>query len=306
MKIAVFDLGTNVFNLLIARVSKGKCEIREVVKEGNHIGKGGFKPALLTQEAIDSSLSVLDKMYARIEAAGGAQHIKAFATSAIRDAANGEEFVKLLRERYGMDAQIISGDREAELIYKGIRESVLLYNEKVLMLDIGGGSNELIIADKEKIFWKESYPLGVIRMKEILEPSDPVKEDEVLSYERFLESKLETFFEQINIYKPKLLIGSSGSFDTLRELICPDDDGSLPAMELPLEKFAQLHDRLLKSTREERVKMAGMSPLRVDYIVLGSIFVQYIIRKTGITEMYQSSYSLKEGYMAEVAATLTE
>ncbi|MHC1779259.1 MAG: hypothetical protein AB9922_03360 [Bacteroidales bacterium] len=306
MKIAVFDLGTNVFNLLIARVSKDKCEIREVVKEGNHIGKGGFKSAGLTKEAIDSSLEVLDRMYSKIEDAGGADHIKAFATSAIRDASNGEEFVKLLRERYAMDAEIITGDREAELIYKGIRESILLYNEKVLMLDIGGGSNELIIADKDKIFWKESFPLGVIRMKEMLEPSDPVTETEVSSYVSFLESKLGSFFEQVDIYKPKLLIGSSGSFDTLRELIYPDDDGSLPARELPLEKFAQLHDRLIKSTREERVKMAGMSPLRVDYMVLGSIFADYIIRKTGISEMYQSSYSLKEGYMAEVASTLTE
>lgn len=306
MKIAVFDLGTNVFNLLIARVSKGKCEIREVIKEGNHIGKGGFKSARLTQEAIESSLSVLDKMYARIEAAGGVSHVKAFATSAIRDASNGEEFVKLLRERYRMDAEIISGEREAELIYKGIRESILLYNEKVLMLDIGGGSNELIIADREKIYWKESFPLGVIRMKEMLEPSDPVKDDEVKRYESFLESELDSFFRQAAIYKPKLLIGSSGSFDTLRELIYPDDDGTLPAMELPLEKFALLHERLLKSTREERVKMAGMSPLRVDYMVLGSIFADFIIRKTGIREMYQSSYSLKEGYMAEVAASLTE
>ena len=75
-------------------------------------------------------------------------------------------------------------------------------------------------------------------------------------------------------------------------------------MELPLDKFKILHERLLRSTREERVKMAGMSPLRVDYMVLGSIFVDYIIRKTGVTELYQSSYSLKEGYMAETAASL--
>jgi len=306
MKIAVFDLGTNVFNLLIASVSKGKCEIRKVIKEGNHIGKGGFKSALLTQEAIESSLLVLDRMYAKIEAEGGADHIKAFATSAIRDASNGEAFVKLLKERYYMEAEIIPGEREAELIYKGIRESIILYNEKVLMLDIGGGSNELIIADKDRIYWKESFPLGVIRMKEMLEPSDPVTYEEVISYESFLESRLTPLFEQINIHKPKLLIGSSGSFDTLRELIYPEDDGSLPAMELPLDKFAELHNRLLKSTREERVKMAGMSPLRVDYMVLGSIFADYIIRKTGITEMYQSSYSLKEGYMAEVAASITE
>lgn len=304
MRLAVFDLGTNVFNLLLANISKNKCDIKRVIKVGSHIGKGGFKSGSLTQDAIDSSLAVLSQMMEQISLYGGVDVIKAFATSAVRDAANGHLLVQGAKERLGIEIEVISGDREAELIYKGIRESILLYNENVLMLDIGGGSNELIIANKDTIHWKKSFPLGVIRMKEIINPRDPISNLDIEAYTAYLDTTLESFLVEVKKYKPTLLIGTSGSFDTLRELIFPLDNGSLPVMELPLEKFDILHNKLLLSNHQERIKMAGMSVMRADYMVLGTIFVDYIIKKASITELYQSSFSLKEGYMAEFAESI--
>jgi exopolyphosphatase / guanosine-5'-triphosphate,3'-diphosphate pyrophosphatase len=304
MRIAVFDLGTNVFNLLIASVSSNKCEIEEVVKVNSHIGKGGFAGGVLEEGIIDSAIAVLKEMNARIESSGGVDMVKAFATSAIRDASNGEDFVRKAKSVAGLDIEVISGDREAELIYKGIRESILLYNEKVVMLDIGGGSNELVIADKNRIYWKRSFPLGVIRIKEVLQPQDPMSEDDLKRYHELLDESLAPFLDQIALYHPLLLIGSSGSFDTLRELIYPEDDGVLPSMELTIEGFSELHKRLLSSRLEERLQMAGMSRMRAEYMVLGSIFVDYIIKRAGIKELYHSAYSLKEGYMSEVAEQL--
>lgn len=304
MRIAVFDLGTNVFNLLIAWVSKDKCDIKRVVKTGAHIGKGGFMSGQLSQEAIDSFIEAIGKMMEVIEEEGGADIIKAFATSAFRDASNGEWFAAKISELYNIDVEIISGEREAELIYKGVRESVILYDEKVLILDIGGGSNEFIIADREKIYWKESFPLGVVRMKEIINPSDPVTQYEIKKYKEILDNSLKSLFEQTERYKPTFMIGCSGSFDTLREIIWPEDDGTLPALELPVDKFLSLNEYLVASDSQQRRNLKGMSPMRVDYMVLGSIFVEYIIEKVGIKEMYQSSFSLKEGYMAETASSL--
>lgn len=304
MRLAVFDLGTNVFNLLIAWVSKDKCDIKKIVKVGSHIGKGGFSGGELSQEAITSSLDAIEQMCAHIQSEGGADTIKAFATSAFRDASNGSNLAAMIRDKFGIDVEIISGEREAELIYKGVRESILMYDQKVLILDIGGGSNEFIIADKDKIYWKESFPLGVVRMKELLNPSDPISGEEIEEYKRYLESSLSTLFEQYALHKPSFMVGCSGSFDTLREIIWPDDDGALPAIELPIDKFLNLNDMLIASTSGERREMKGMSPMRVDYMVLGSIFVEYIIKKLEIKELYQSSFSLKEGYMAEIASTL--
>lgn len=306
MKVAILDLGTNVFNLLIARISKDKCEIKKIVKIPSHIGSGGFAKGYLSEEAINSSIDALGKMVKEIENSGGTDLVKAFATSAVRDAKNGSEFTKAISDKFGIKVETISGDREAELIYKGIRESILLYNEKALMCDIGGGSNELIIADKEKIYWKESFNLGVVRLREIFSPDNPITQTQIMEIESYLESSLKNLWSAYHEYKPKLMIGSSGSFDTLRELLYTDDDGTLPAMELELPKLKCLHERLLLSTREERLQMPRMSPIRVDYMVLGSIFVQLVINRCHIEELCQSNFSLKEGYMAEIAESLNK
>ncbi|MEN6618979.1 MAG: hypothetical protein ABFC28_05730 [Rikenellaceae bacterium] len=304
MKVAILDLGTNIFNLLIAVVSEDKCEIKKIVRIPSFLGSGGFSNSYLSQQAINSSVEVFGKMVKEIEDSGGADLIKAFATSAVRDAMNGSEFTQIIRERFDIEVEIISGDREAELIYKGIRESIFLYDEKVLMCDVGGGSNEFIIADKDKIYWKESFNLGVVRLKEIFNPNDPIKQSQTDEIESYLENFLGNLWKAYNEYKPKLMIGCSGSFDTLRELLYTDDDGTLPAMELDLAKLKTLHEVLLLSTREERMQMPRMSPVRADYMVLGSIFVQMIINRCHIEELYQSGYSLKEGCMAEIAESL--
>lgn len=116
---------------------------------------------------------------------------------------------------------------------------------------------------------------------------------------------MESLWEAVAEYKPTLLIGCSGSFDTLRELIYPDDDFSIPSLSMEREKMHTLHLQLLASDREERASMRGMSPIRVDYIVIGSILVNLVISELKPLEICQSSYSLKEGCMAEIYESQT-
>ncbi|MCK9628863.1 MAG: hypothetical protein M0R37_09760 [Bacteroidales bacterium] len=304
MKVAILDLGTNVFNLLITEIEQESCKIIKVAKMPSFIGAGGFKAGRLGSEAMSGSLKALEEIKDIIDREGEVTLIKGFATSAFRDAENGSEFARAIHDRFGFDIEIISGEREAELICKGIRESLLIWDEKVLMCDIGGGSNELIIADRERIFWKRSFNLGMLRLREQFLPSDPVKMEEIEMIENYLEKELQPLFDACTEHSPGLMIGSSGSFDTLRELLYADDDGSLPAKEIDIARLEKLHQKLVLSNREERLKMPGMSPIRVDYMVLGSIFVQIVLKNCKIKELYQSSYSLKEGYMSELAAQL--
>jgi exopolyphosphatase/guanosine-5'-triphosphate,3'-diphosphate pyrophosphatase len=306
MKVAVLDMGTNVFNLVIASVSKDECSVIKILKIPSKIGEGGMTKGILLPAAFESTKKAFKEIFVAIEEAGGVDLIKAFATSAVRGASNAGEYISMIKNEFGTDVEIITGDREAELVYKGVRESILLYDEKVLIIDVGGGSNELIIADKEKIFWKESFNLGVVRLRELFPPSDPIKQSEVDALTDYLDEKMDTLWAACKLYKPTLIIGCSGSFDTIRELIYTEDDGTLPAHELEMKKLVELHERLLKSVRDERAAMKGMSPIRVDYIVTGSVLINYIISRTGIKELYQSSYSLKEGSIAEIAASLHE
>ena len=142
--------------------------------------------------------------------------------------------------------------------------------------------------------------MGVVRLREMFPPSDPISEKELAHLENYYDQNMSDLWEAVGRYKPTLLIGCSGSFDTLRELIYTEDDGTVPSMEIEKEKFISLHNKLIRSVREERAAMPGMSPIRVDYIVIGSILVNLVIEKTAITDIHQSSYSLKEGYMAEI------
>ncbi|MEN6568682.1 MAG: hypothetical protein ABFC18_01580 [Rikenellaceae bacterium] len=303
MKVAILDLGTNIFNLLLSEISGKTCKILKVVKIPSFIGAGGFSTGKLSEEAMSKSIDALGKIREIIDQEGDVGFIKVFATSAFRDTVNGSEFANNIRDNFGFEVEIISGDREAELIYKGIRESFFILDENVLMCDIGGGSNELIIADKEKILWKRSFNLGILRLKEQFKPSDPIKEEEVKMVNLYLEQELKPLFEACKRYLPKLMIGSSGSFDTLRELLYRENNTN-PVRELDMTELGVLHQKLLVSNREERLRMPGMSPVRVDYMVLGSIFIQLVIEKCRISKLYQSSYSLKEGFMAEMAAQL--
>lgn len=300
MKIAVLDLGTNVYNLLIAEISKSEYSIIKVVKVAAKLGEGGILNGYLSTNAFTNAENALSKIMSHIEQEGGVEKIFAFATSAVRDAKNGREFVNNIKEKFGLDVEVISGDREAELIFKGVKESMLLYGETILVMDIGGGSNELIIAREGQILWKRSFPIGVARMKELFAPSDPIKIAEAEKASVYFREILSELWERCDEFKPSILIGASGSFDTIREMMYYRDyDKSVPCRELDIEKYRELHKILLITDKQSRLRMEGMSPLRADFMVLASVFISTVLDGSGVKEMYQSSFSLKEGVLFE-------
>jgi exopolyphosphatase/guanosine-5'-triphosphate,3'-diphosphate pyrophosphatase len=219
MKIAILDLGTNVYNLLLAHVNETEYSILKIMKVAAKLGEGGLADGILSPAAFSNSEYALKKILIAIEAEGDVEKIYAFATSAVRDAKNGAEFVKNIKSKFDIDVEVISGEREADLIFKGVSESMFLYDETVLVLDIGGGSNEFIIARKNDILWKKSFPIGVARMKEMFSPSDPIKISEVEKATEFFDTELSELWAMCEKFRPEILIGASGSFDTLREMM---------------------------------------------------------------------------------------
>lgn len=300
MKIAILDLGTNVYNLLLAHVNETEYSIIKIMKVAAKLGEGGLADGILSPAAFSNSEYALKKILIAIEAEGDVEKIYAFATSAVRDAKNGAEFVKNIKSKFDIDVEVISGEREADLIFKGVSESMFLYDETVLVLDIGGGSNEFIIARKNDILWKKSFPIGVARMKEMFSPSDPIKISEVEKATEFFDTELSELWAMCEKFRPEILIGASGSFDTLREMMYFRDlESAVPCKELDLDKYRELHKLLLISNKAERLRIEGMSPLRADFMVLASVFIIKVIERSGIRQMFQSAYSLKEGVLFE-------
>ncbi|WP_372642426.1 phosphatase [Ancylomarina sp.] len=310
MRISIIDLGTNTFNLLVAEISADKqINILHRSKYPVKLGEGGINQNYITDEAQERAHLAFVEMK---EIINSYQTVKTFgfATSAIRTANNGIDFVKQIRRDFDIDIQVISGNREAELIYYGTREAVGLDDEVVAILDIGGGSNEIIIANSEKIFWKKSYPLGMTRLLEQFQPSDPIKMDEIKEIEMFLKDKLSDLIEALNKYTVNKLIGSSGSFSTLRQVILAEEKTETLSDQthynIKLEDFNSLHQRFLDSTLEERTQMEGMDSARVHLMVIASVFINFLVKESELSILFQSAYALKEGALFDYLKTLSQ
>ena len=306
MRVGIIDMGTNTFNLLIAEVDEaGGYQRLYNSKVPVKLGEGGLNEGYINDDAFQRAFLALEAQTAAIRNFY-CDRILAFATSAVRSARNGQDFVKAVRERFGVTIQVIDGSEEADYIYHGVQlANAIDDNEIVLIMDIGGGSTEFIIADQEEIQWKQSFELGVSRLLQKFNPSDPITDSELQEIQKYIETETAELFESLQEFHPEILVGSSGSFDTLAEIIAnkfysPDLIGDNPRYDFKREDYDRIHQILLKSTKEDRLQMPGLIKMRVDMIVLASIFIELVLRKSKLQNLRLSSYSLKEGVLFEM------
>jgi len=300
MKIAVIDMGTNTFHLMLAEVTGDSQHIFHRERVAVKIGEKGINQDKITEEAWIRAVDTISEFKKKIEQSE-ISTIFATATSAIRNAVNGLDLTREIERKTGINTQIISGEREAQLILEGTRKALDLGSEKHLIMDIGGGSIEFIIADKSETFWLKSFEVGGQRLVEKFHHSDPIATSELNDLEGYFESELAELMEQCKIHKPRTLVGCSGTFDTLSDIYCElencvtaENQTELP---LSLEAFHKIHQQLMTKTRTERLAMPGMIELRVDMIVVAAALIQYLIKTLNITNLRVSAYALKEGVL---------
>jgi exopolyphosphatase/guanosine-5'-triphosphate,3'-diphosphate pyrophosphatase len=303
MKYAVLDCGTNTFNLLV--VEKEGDDFRTIYNEKFpvKIGKGGIHKGVLTSEALDRARKAIAYHMSTIKELKVDQ-FQCFATSAMRDTGNGPEFRLEMKKTHGLEMQIIDGDREAQLIYQGVQAAMPIEVPSLIM-DIGGGSTEFILADANGIQWKKSYPLGVSRLLEIIQPADPVSENDIRRLKQHLDDALAELYALCDKHKPIHLIGSSGSFDTLVEMIAKNlkgqTDFELPKSQLIEEAdFRKIEELLLPSTLAERLQMKGLVHMRAEMIVFSMIIIRHIKENLKLRQTFLSAYALKEGALLEM------
>jgi exopolyphosphatase / guanosine-5'-triphosphate,3'-diphosphate pyrophosphatase len=303
-KVAVIDLGTNTFNLLLAKVTPGAYYIYLDEKIPVMIGKGGINRGIIDVPAQKRALNALSH-YREIIGREGVEEIYGYATSAFRNARNGEAFRAQLSKITGLPLSIISGDVEAEYIYQGVRSALHIGTRPALIVDIGGGSVEFIIGTSKEILWKRSYEIGAQRLLDLFHRRDPIPAEGIKELDRHLEKHLGDLFEQIGKYQPLTLIGSSGTFDTLSEIHCcrngldpVSDDTELP---LEIESYLEIHRELLVKNREERLVVPGMLEMRADMIVVASCLIHHLLNRHPFRHMRVSAHSLKEGMLGRIA-----
>lgn len=301
MRVAVIDLGTNTCNLLIAEINSAKYKIlhqsKQLVKLGdNKIRDNEISPAAI-QRAINS-FSVHKEIIEKYEV----EKIKILATSAVRTAENKINFLEKLGDNSGWIVKLISGEKEADLIFKGVLLAVNHFEKPSVILDIGGGSNEMISAFQDELKWKESKATGMARVINQFKLSDPVKSEEINTLKNYFSEMHIEAFEKCKSENVKTLLGCSGAFDTIADMIDRVNPGEKmrKTQDIKLSDFYDVFNQLIKSTREERLIIKGMDKVRVDLIVPAVILIEQLISKIGIKEILQTDYALREGVLYEM------
>lgn len=305
MRVAVIDLGTNTFNLLIVDVlASGKYQAIFNTKIAVKIGEGAMIAGKLLPEPMQRAKNALAE-YLQIIEQHNCEKTLAFATSGIRSTSNGAEFVAVVKSELGLEIKVIDGMEEARLIYEGVNLAIPFGDEPMLIMDIGGGSTEFIIADKTGVLWMKSYRLGISRILQMLEPNDPLQPSDFEKLDSLFSEQLQELLQKCREFAVKTLIGSSGSFDSFIEMIWAEKEipklaSSVVSEEFDLTELKELHDRLITYDYQTRKTIPGLVEMRVDTIHMASYMVQWILAINGLERLLLSSYALKEGVLHQV------
>jgi exopolyphosphatase / guanosine-5'-triphosphate,3'-diphosphate pyrophosphatase len=297
MNIAVIDLGTNGFRLYIAEKREaGKFEIikrvsreLQLASEGiHHIGEAPFQRGIEAMQFFADTL----KMYNVLK-------IKAFATAAVRIADNGQQFINRVKEKTGIEIKLISGDREAELIYKGMRLGVPLSDEPVVMVDIGGGSVEFIIANKNDMLWAESFNVGVAILKQRFHHNDPITLNEIKTIKQFLDRETHNFIHQMSIYQPKTPIIASGTLDYIVKILRGGYEK--PFLEISKATYDDFYQQLTFLSEAELSKRPDVPSDKIEMNTVCMVLMAWIIEKLKTPSFIASQNSMKTGVLYELS-----
>lgn len=302
-KAAIIDMGTNTFHLLLVELNATDFTTLYKEKVAVKVGQGGISKNTITKDAQKRAFDTLQHFRGLIDREEIID-VFAFATSAVRNADNGSDFVQEIKEKFNINVNVIDGSQEAQLIYEGIRFSGSLNDENHLMMDIGGGSVEFIIGNNHEAHWKQSFEIGGQRLLDLFHYHDPIIEEEKNNLTQFLEEKLIDLITAINKYRPTKLVGASGTFDTLSDIYYASHDlkkeDSEQTFLLPRSGFELIAEQLLTLNKAERLNIPGMISMRVDMIVVASCLISFILNYINTDTLICSSYALKEGVISRL------
>ena len=298
-KIAIIDLGTNTFHLLIVEVTDGEEKIIHKEKVAVKLGEGGISEGNISKAAEERALKTMLYFKDKIKEEQ-VEQIFASATSAMRNAKNGKEVIQRIYDETGISIKLISGLDEAKFIHMGVKKALEIGPEPALIMDIGGGSVEFIICNNIEVFWMQSFEIGAQRLLDKFHKHDPILPKDIEKLDDFLRKELEELKVKMDIYQPHHLIGSSGTFDTLIDINYMEKGIEKPedvAFSLSLEDFDRIFDEIIHKSREERMAIPGMIEMRVDMIVVAVCLIQFLIENNEFLDIKVSTYALKEGLL---------
>jgi len=291
---AVIDLGSNTFHLLIADPD-GEGGLQEVYRERIYVKLASEGIDTLGNKSFARGIAALQH-FRRVLDKYGVDQPTAIGTAALRTASNGPDFVRLTKREADIDIELISGDEEARLITRGVLAAIPPVTERVLIMDIGGGSTEFIMAGPEGIDWQQSFPIGVSVLCNGFHHSDPITAGERYDLEDFLLRETAPLADALRCFPTHHLVGAAGTFDVLAEVLkdpaAPPHPGS---HQLNINGFEELSETIISATLAERLAMDDIPNERADLIVSAMILLRVTFQLARIERVTVSDWALKEG-----------
>ncbi|MCC6865219.1 MAG: Ppx/GppA family phosphatase [Ignavibacteria bacterium] len=303
-RLAAIDIGTNSFHLIIAEVdtNTGKFNILGREKDSLRLGSGSADMKHLGKDAMNRGIAALKKFAALAESADAP--VRAIATSAVREAVNQQEFILRAWNEAGIKIEVASGVEEARYIYLGILQSVPVFDNQILMIDIGGGSTEFLIGKGRDIYYDNSIKLGAIRLSERFFGNSDIEQKTVKHCREYIKGYMTSVTRECRKYNYDLAVGSSGTIINLANIINISKGG---APDLKLNNFVFTKDELQNAVSEilgakslkQRLKIPGIDPQRADILPAGAILLEQIFKELKIKELMVSEYALREGILLD-------
>lgn len=292
-------------HLVVAKLGEhGGFEMLTSEKEMVRLGQGGGEMKQLAPEAIERGISALSRM-AKVAQSFGDVELVAVATSAVREATNKHEFIDRARDEVGVEVEVISGFEEARLIHLGVLQALPVFDQRLLVIDIGGGSTEFLVGEGAQAIEARSMKLGAIRLTERFFPDliagdGAVAPEAVEQCRNYVRSSLSAVAHELSGHQPEIAIASSGTATTIAEMAAAARGEELRQMNgvvFSADELAAVVDDVTSKTTAERNKIDGLDLKRVDIIVAGAILLDEIRRAFSIEEFTISEYALREGVL---------
>jgi exopolyphosphatase/guanosine-5'-triphosphate,3'-diphosphate pyrophosphatase len=305
--LAAIDIGTNSIHLVVARFGEGsQFEVIAREKEMVRLGSGSGDMKQLDADAIQRGIETLER-FRRIAEISGAK-VYAVATSAVREAENAGAFLERARVEAGIDVQIISGVEEARLIHLGVLQAVAVFDRRLVLVDIGGGSTEILVGERGEALSAFSLKLGAIRLTRRFFRTDLLHPGAVDACRRYVRAMLARVRRDVHRLGFEVAVGSSGTIQTIAAMVLATrDDPDLPRtfnnFAFTRKEVRRVVDALTDATTiEERRRLPGVDPSRADILLAGALILEQVMKELEVDEMVVADYALREGVLLDALA----
>lgn len=306
--LAAVDIGTNSVHMVVARVgTDGRVEILEREKEMVRLGRSGGDMKELTSDAIDRGVAALQRCRSVADAHGA--DLAAVATSAVREADNRRVFLERVFDEAGVSVEVVSGFEEARLIHLGVLQALPLYDQRVLLCDIGGGSTEVLLGREAEVLSSRSFRLGAIRLTErfLSGSKGAVKPKHLAQCRQHAGAVLAPFALEVARTGFDTVVGSSGTIETIVAMTVAARNGGNDARTLNAERISadEIRDAVERladaDDADARADLPGVDAKRADIILAGAVILEQFVEVFDVPELVFSDYALREGVLLDQA-----